>query len=184
MSVLVPSLRVPRWAASPCLLAVRALSLVACLSPDGLVLRGTLWLRSLLVWRWASGASVMATMSLWFSALKEDPVRADGLLDGRPVRTPSVHPGSVGLGVGRAYLSRSAYVCPMQSFPTLQAEVTLVEGELDRSCQPGQLLPGDALRLGAGLPLPSSAAVVACTQQWGPRDPGGVHVISGICHLP
>ena len=102
VSVPVPSLRSPRWAASPCLLAVRALSLVACLSPDGLVPRGTLGWGPFLYGGGPRGPQWWPPCHVVRRSERGPCPSRRPLLDGRPVRKPSAHPGSVGLGVGRA----------------------------------------------------------------------------------
>ena len=62
----------------------------------------------------------------------------------------------------------------MQSFPSLQAEVTRVEGELDCSCQPGQLLPADALSGSE-----QACLFPAAPQSWHAHSNGGQETRAG-----
>lgn len=165
----------PRCTALPCILTVWALSLAACLSTAGLVLWGTLWLRSLLVWRWASGASYGRHVTVV--------QRTDGgpcpsrrsLLDGRPVGMPIVHPGSTGWGAGAGITCPAQPVSvPCSRFPLDRRKSHTWRARLVVLASRVKLLPGDAL---SG--LEQACLFSAVLQSWHAHNNGGQETRAG-----
>ena len=151
------------------------LSLAACLSSDGFVLCGTLWLRSLLVQRWASGASYGRHVTVVQCSERGPYPSWRSLLDGRPVRMPSVHPGSMGGGVGVGITCPAQPVSvPCSPFPLYRRKSHTWRANLIVLVSWVKLLPGDAL---SG--LEQACLLSAVLQSWHAHNSGGQETRAG-----